>query len=252
MASSIGSTFTILTGGAIGTDSLAEECAKEWGMHVKLFLAPHHHRVSEKHPAIPHQKLMNRLPFIQTASQRLKRHPSKNPFVRDLLARNWFIVNQAKVLYAYANFEDDSLTTVEGGTGMTVQMGVDHNRDYPDFWKDVFVFDESRQKWYELEREDMRDPDDEDFTFTDALGPWHLENVCADPFYILSVLWWGVEPSENWDAAFSKINSNEPSRSMRGGTDADGAAWRSGKGVQTLPRDVTQRETQTGCSPRRD
>ena len=181
MASSIGSTFTILTGGAIGTDSLAEECAKEWGMHVKLFLAPHHHRVSEKHPAIPHQKLMNRLPFVQTASQRLKRHPSKNPFVRDLLARNWFIVNQAKVLYAYANFEDDSLTTVEGGTGMTVQMGVDHNRDYPDFWKDVFVFDESRQKWYELEREDMRDPDDEDFTFTDALGPLAFRECLCGP-----------------------------------------------------------------------
>ena len=42
---------------------------------------------------------------------------------------------------------------------MTVQMCVDHNRDYPDQWKDVFVFDESRQKWYELERQDMRDPD---------------------------------------------------------------------------------------------
>ena len=132
MATSIGSTFVIITGGAPGVDSVAEECAKEWDMQVKLCLPPHHHRVSEKHPAISSERLLNRLPFVKTASERLKRHPSKNPFVRDLLARNWFIVNASKVLYAFANFEDDSLTTVEGGTGVMVQMYVDHNRDYPD------------------------------------------------------------------------------------------------------------------------
>ena len=252
MASSIGSTFTILTGGAIGTDSLAEECAKEWGMHVKLFLAPHHHRVSEKHPAIPHQKLMNRLPFVQTASQRLKRHPSKNPFVRDLLAHNWFIVNQAKVLYAYANFEEDSLTTLEGGTGMTVQMCVDHNRDYPDYWKDVFVFDESRQKWYELEQEDMRDPDDEDFTFTDALGPLAFrEFLCGPILHPVSAVVESNPRRIGTPHSQISIQTNHQG-ACAVGTDADGAAWRSGKGAQTLPRDVTQRETQTGCSPRRD
>ena len=248
MASSIGSTFTILTGGAIGTDSLAEECAKEWGMHVKLFLAPHHHRVSEKHPAIPHQKLMNRLPFVQTASQRLKRHPSKNPFVRDLLARNWFIVNQAKVLYAYANFEDDTLTTVEGGTGMTVQMCVDHNRDYPEFWKDVFVFDESRQKWYELEGSRRRR-----LYFYGRPGTFGISRMFVRT-HSTSCQCCGGESNPR------RIGTPHSQRSIQTnrqgacavGTDADGAAWRSGKGAQTLPRDVTQRETQTGCSPRRD
>ena len=175
MASSIGSTFVIITGGAPGADSVAEECAKEWGMQVKLCLPPHHHRVSEKHPAITPECLLNRLPFVKTASERLKRHPSKNPFVRDLLARNWFIVKAAKVLYAYANFED------EGGTGMTVQMCVDHNRDYPEMWKDVFVFDESRQKWYELEREDWHDPDEEDVTFSEALGPFAFHECFSSP-----------------------------------------------------------------------
>ena len=104
--------------------------------------------------------------------------------MRDLLARNWFIVHGCEVLFAYANFEDDSLTSVEGGTGMTVQMCVDHNRDYPDLWKDVFVFDESRQKWYELEREDMRDPDDEDATLSNTLGPLAFrECLCAPILY---------------------------------------------------------------------
>ena len=36
--------FTIVTGGATGADSLAEELAREWGMKVKLYLTPHHHQ----------------------------------------------------------------------------------------------------------------------------------------------------------------------------------------------------------------
>ena len=180
MSITTGSGFTIITGGAIGTDTLVQQCAEEWGMTVKLCLPPHHHRVSETHPAISSKNLALCQPLVTRASRRLGRHPSKNPFVRDLLARNWFIVERAKVVYAYANFEDDTLTSVEGGTGMTVQLCVDHNRDYPDMWKEVFVFDESRQKWYELEREDMRDADEEEVEFSERLG--HLafrECLCA-------------------------------------------------------------------------
>ena len=114
------------------------------------------------------------------ASRRLGRQPSKNPCVRDLLARNWFIVERAKVIYANAKFEDESLTTVEGGTGMAVQMCVDHNRDFPDMWKEVFVFDESRHLWYELQGEDSFDPELDDATFTETLGPLAFrECLCA-------------------------------------------------------------------------
>ena len=186
MYPSIGSLFTIVTGGSVGADALAEACANEWGMNVSLCLTPHHHRaLDDKVTPISHERLKKRLVFVERARQRLKRHPTKNPFARELLARNWFIVDRCKVLFAYANFEDDSLTRVEGGTGMTVQMCVDHNRDYPDAWKDVFVFDESRQKWYELEREDMRDPDDDDDgTFSETLGPLAFrECVCSPILY---------------------------------------------------------------------
>ena len=182
MYPTIGSMFTIVTGGAIGADSLAETCAKELGMNVKLHLTPHHHRaLDDKVTPISHAQLKKRDYYVVRASQRLNRHPTKNPFVRDLLARNWFIVHDCDVLYAYAKFEDDSLTSLEGGTGMTVQMCVDHNRDYPDQWKDVFVFDESRQKWYELERQDMRDPDQEDATMSETLGPLAFRECISAP-----------------------------------------------------------------------
>ena len=185
MYPSIGSFFTIVTGGAIGADTLAEECANELGMNVKLHLTPHHHRaLDDKITPISHAQLKKREYYVVRASQRLNRRPTKNPFVRDLLARNWFIVHDCDVLFAYAKFQDDSLTSVEGGTGITVQMCVDHNRDYPDQWKDVLVFDESRQKWYELEREDMRDPDVEDATMSETLGPLTFrERVSAPILY---------------------------------------------------------------------
>ena len=181
MSTSTGSGFTIITGGAIGTDTLARQCAEEWGMTVKLCLPPHHHSVSEKDPTISSKHLELCQPLVTRASRRLKRHPSKNPFVRDLLARNWFIVERAKVIFAYANFEDDALTSVEGGTGMTVQLCVDHNRDYPDMWKEVFVFDESRQKWYELEREESFDPELDDVIFSETLGPLAFRECLCMP-----------------------------------------------------------------------
>ena len=185
MYPTIGSMFTIVTGGATGADTLAEECAKELGMNVKLHLTPHHHRaLDDKITPLSHSQLNKRDYFVVRASQRLNRRPTKNPFVRDLLARNWFIVHDCDVLFAFAKFQDDDLTIVEGGTGLTVQMCVDHNRDYPDLWKDVYVFDESRQKWYELERQDMRDPDEEDATMSETLGPLAFrERVSAPILY---------------------------------------------------------------------
>ena len=180
-ATTLGARFTICTGGAIGTDSLAERLAKEWGMGVKLCLAPHHHKVSEKYPAISREDLDSAMHRVYIASSRLKRHPTKNPFVRDLLARNWFIVRDSQVVYAYANFEDDSLTTVEGGTGMTVQMCVDHNRDYPEQWKELFVFDESRDSWYELEREESWDSDMDEVVVTESLGDLAFRECFCGP-----------------------------------------------------------------------
>ena len=167
-----GSGVTVMTGGAVGADTLAQHCAEECGMTVKLFLPPHHHHVSVKHPALSRGQLKLVQPLVSRAGHRISRHPSKNPFVQDLLSRNWFIVESAEAVFAYAQFEDDSLTVVEGGTGMTVQMCVDYNRDFPNLWKEVFVFDESRHRWYELERDEPTDPElDDEYVFTDALGP---------------------------------------------------------------------------------
>ncbi len=118
----LGAGFTIITGGAPGADTWAEKYAKERGMHVESKLCPHHPRVSLANPSITRQDLLRVANNVVTAAGRLGRQHSKSPFVRDLIARNWYIMANANVVYAYGNFEDDTLTTVDGGTGKTVQM----------------------------------------------------------------------------------------------------------------------------------
>ena len=171
-------TFTIVTGGATGADALAEELALEWGMRVKLCLTPHHHRVtSHKESGIPFDVLRRQDAFVVRAMERLRRRKSHNPFVGDLLSRNWSVVKEAPVIVAYGEFEDNTMTTVKGGTGVTVQMCVDHNREFPSEFKTVYVFDEKLNKWFELsdEKKGRSDVAEETMTPSHALG--YLEFV---------------------------------------------------------------------------
>ena len=164
--------FTIVTGGATGADALAEELALEWGMRVKLCLTPHHHRVtSHEETAVAFKTLRQQDVFVDRALERLKRRRSHNPFVGDLLSRNWSVVKEVPVLVAYGEFEDDTLTTLKGGTGVTVQMCVNHNRDFPDKFKTLYVFDEKLNKWFELSDEKQYEPNaEETATPSHALG----------------------------------------------------------------------------------
>ena len=157
----------------MGADTLAEELARFHDMNVSLKLCPHQPQVSEHTPHLSRRELEEAGPFVKCAAERLGRQPSLNPFVRDLLARNYYIMKDASTLYAYAEFEDDALTTVKGGSGMTVQMFVDHNRLDATQWKNVFVFDEKGDRWYELERL-CEYEEDIDESWTEALGDFRF------------------------------------------------------------------------------
>ena len=170
--------FTIVTGGATGADALAEELALEWGMRVKLCLTPHHHRVtSHKETAISFDTLRKQDVFVERALERLRRRKSHNPFVGDLLSRNWSVVKEVPVLVAYGEFEDNTMTTLKGGTGVTVQMCVDHNRDFPAEFKTLYVFDEKLNKWFELSDEKQGRSDVAEATMTPSRSLGYLEFV---------------------------------------------------------------------------
>ena len=171
-------TFTIVTGGATGADALAEELALKWGMRVKLCLTPHHHRVtSHKESSIPFSTLRQQDVFVERAMERLRRRKSHNPFVGDLLSRNWSVVKEVPVLVAYGEFEDNTMTTLKGGTGVTVQMCVDHNRDFPAEFKTLYVFDEKLNKWFELSDEKQGPSDVAEATMTPSRALGYLEFV---------------------------------------------------------------------------
>ena len=174
--------YVVTTGGAVGADTLAEELAKDHGMRVSLKLCPHQPQVSTYASHVSREELEQARPFVKTAAQRLDRQPSLNPFVQDLLARNHYIVKDALVVYVYAEFEDASLTKVKGGSGMTAQMCVEHNREHPDRWKDVFVFDETLGKWYQLDSPCHYDEDWEPYAeWSETLGHYEYAEVFGTP-----------------------------------------------------------------------
>jgi hypothetical protein len=79
---------------------------------------------------------------VQLAAQTLHR-PLGNlyPYVKNLLARNWFQVKNSEKIYAIGTFLNSKHKLVNGGTGWAVQMAIDAK-------KDVFFFDQDSVSWY--------------------------------------------------------------------------------------------------------
>ena len=124
--------FVLCTGGAKGTDQLAEELALQYGVKVEVVIPPGHprrHTVTPLHPRV--LTLANS--HLEVASARLgKKLPTLN-YVLQLLQRNFEIARRADTVYAFGTLEDDCLR-VQGGTGWTVQLALD-------LGKKVFVCD---------------------------------------------------------------------------------------------------------------
>ena len=64
-----------------------------------------------------------------------------NPYVRNLLCRNWFQVKNADAIFAIGKFDGIKRTKVSGGTGWAVQMAIDND-------KPVYFFDQPTNSWY--------------------------------------------------------------------------------------------------------
>jgi hypothetical protein len=81
------------------------------------------------------------------ASETLKRpwkYIENKPYVKNLLARNWFQVKGAHSIFAVGKFVKGSKTLVDGGTGWAVQMAIDNK-------KSVFFFEQIENRWYDYD-----------------------------------------------------------------------------------------------------
>ena len=131
--------FVLCTGGAKGTDQLAEELARQYGVKVEVLIPPGHprrHTVTPLHPRV----LTLAKPHLEAASVTLRKKLPTHNYVLQLLQRNFEIARRADTVYAFGTLEDDCLR-VQGGTGWTVQLALD-------LGKKVFVCDAESEVWF--------------------------------------------------------------------------------------------------------
>ena len=132
MQLSIGSGHVIYTGGAKGTDELAEAMAKHFGMQVEVIVSPNHPRADYVSPSTV-KVLVLANPHLHQAAQKLCKRVPTHFYTLQLLQCNYQIAKKAHTIYAFGTLEKDT-KRVKGGTGWTVQLALDEG-------KEVYLFD---------------------------------------------------------------------------------------------------------------
>jgi len=108
----------IYTGGAKGTDALAEDMAKQFGMQVEFLVPPNHPRAQYVSPSTI-EVLVLAKPHLHQAAHKLCRRVPSHFYTLQLLQRNYQIAKKAHTIYAFGILEKDAMR-VKGGTGWTV------------------------------------------------------------------------------------------------------------------------------------
>ena len=142
MQLNIGGGHAIYTGGAKGTDELAEEMAKHFGMQVEVIVPPNHPRADYVSPSTV-EVLVLANPHLHQAAQKLCKCVPTHFYTLQLLQRNYQIAKKAHTIYAFGTMEKDA-KRVKGGTGWTVQLALDQG-------KEVYLCDIPSQTWYRSE-----------------------------------------------------------------------------------------------------
>ena len=151
----LGDGFTIYSGGALGSDSVAEFAARELGMNVEIKIPPGHPRASTVSPLTP-QELDEVNPYVERAAKMLNRslyqHPT-NSFKNNFLRRNFHIVREAEAVYAFGRFQTTTdLQILKGGTGWTVQLAIELCKETGKAPM-IFVYHTYHQAWFECVRQ---------------------------------------------------------------------------------------------------
>lgn len=128
------------SGGAVGSDTIWGEIGEQFGVTSKHYYAEGYNTPKGNTPLTKQQLSESDYHLLEANKKLNRRFPTNNEYVNNLLRRNWFQVRNSDAVYAIGEIEPKN-GTVKGGTGWAVQMAIDNN-------KDVYVFDQSRLKWY--------------------------------------------------------------------------------------------------------
>ena len=138
------STYTCHSGGAEGADIYWEVVGEQYGVKTIAYSFHGHKQYSENPYIMKAEELLEGWKHIEIAELNMKRdlvNIEHNPYMRNLLCRNWFQVKHAENIYAIGTFHKYNKQQVDGGTGWAVQMGIDNG-------KPVYVFEQNHRSWY--------------------------------------------------------------------------------------------------------
>jgi len=138
----IGYGHVIYTGGAKGTDELAESWGRHFGMQVDVLVPPHHPGAQHIAPSTV-EVLVLANPQIHLAVQKLGKQVPRHHYTLQLLQRNYQVAKKAHIIFAFGTLNEDT-KRVEGGTGWTVQMALNQG-------KQVYLFNIPSQTWFRSE-----------------------------------------------------------------------------------------------------
>lgn len=142
-------THTNHSGGAAGADTEWEHQGEKYGVKTIAYSFGNHSQFSNNRHILTEEELAEGAIHAEKASLTLQRpwkYIANKPYVKNLLARNWFQVKNADCIYAIGKFAGKSRSLVDGGTGWAVQMAKDSG-------KQIYFFEQNENLWYEYTAE---------------------------------------------------------------------------------------------------
>lgn len=141
---------TCHSGGAIGSDQFFEKCCEEYGVNVKAYsYKTNSHKGTHKFE-ISDEEYNEGIIEVRKANKILNRWGIDK--YMNLLARNWSQAKYSDQIFAIGTiikprnknkkgyYNKSKYDVVDGGTGYCVQMAINN-------LKEVFVFDQTTNKW---------------------------------------------------------------------------------------------------------
>lgn len=133
--------YTNHSGGCPGADMAWETEGRKYNVHTIAYSFYNHVQKSNNQHVLTLDELNEGFDRVRYAATLLKRPVDHlMPYVKNLLARNWFQVKNANAVFAVGTFQTNK-KIVNGGTGWSVQMAVDTQ-------KPIFFFDQKSRMWH--------------------------------------------------------------------------------------------------------
>lgn len=133
------------SGGCPGSDMEWENESIKYGINTIAYSFPGHHQEGKNPKILNESELNEGFDNVKIAEKGIKRPLFKiqyQPYIKNLLSRNWFQVKNAEAIYAIGTFFNNKHSLVNGGTGWAVQMAINNK-------KPIYLFEQNFNMWYE-------------------------------------------------------------------------------------------------------